>query len=120
MNIAPLAFHPDAAALPLERLAQAPGLTEAEKTAELNRQFEAVLMRQILASARKVVVPSKFNTRSAADDVYEDLVNHQLADDMSRNGGLGLAESLQQQLTRQLLNKSTAPAGTSGGESPLP
>jgi flagellar protein FlgJ len=104
MNLSPLqAGVPRSAELPVEKLAGSAALTDEEKVAAVTRQFEAVLLRQVLQQARKTVFPSKFTNDNAVNGIYQDLVNEQLADAISRAGTLGLARSLQSQLTRQVL-----------------
>ena len=76
---------------------------EAKKLADATRQFEALLIRQILQQARQTVIPSKFAESSATSDIYQDMINAEMADAMSRSGGLGLAENLQRQLSRPTL-----------------
>jgi flagellar protein FlgJ len=100
MNVSPSNLV-RAEALPLERLAANPNLTEQAKIGEAARQFEAVLLRQILAEARKGVHDEALGESSATLGLYHDLINNALADSISRNGMLGLASSLQTQLTRQ-------------------
>ena len=87
--------------LPLEQLARSPGLSEEQKVTELARQFEAVLLRQILTAARKTVIASEWSSDSATSGIYQDMINSQLADSMSRSGDFGVARSLQAQLTHQ-------------------
>ena len=41
--------------MPLEQLAANPHFTDQEKVAEVSRQFEAVLLRQILQETRKIL-----------------------------------------------------------------
>jgi Rod binding domain-containing protein len=69
--------------------------------AEVSRQFESVLLRQILGAARKTIFRSKFNEDSMASGIYQDMTTSQLADAISRNGSFGLARSLEAQLIRQ-------------------
>lgn len=104
--------------VPLEKLKGSKLLTEAEKVAELSRQFEAVFLRQILGQARKVLVQSKFESESATSGLYNDMVISQLADSISQSGDFGLASSLQAQLHRQLLNEPV-PDGKPPAESGL-
>jgi flagellar protein FlgJ len=100
--------------LPLERLAGNPQLTEAEKVREVARQFEALLLRQILAEARKGLHSDGLGEQSATLGIYHDLINQTLADSISRSGTLGLASSLQSELTRQ----TAAPAPPSPDHHP--
>jgi Rod binding domain-containing protein len=84
--------------IPVEKLASHKGLTEGEKIAEASRQFEAVLLRQILHDSRKPVFKSTLTEKSATSGIYDDLVTAQLADSISRTGEFGLARSLTTQL----------------------
>lgn len=102
MELPALQAHAATARPPLERLAGNRQLSEAAKVAESGRQFEAVLLRQILGEAMKPVFKSEFTARSAQAGIYQDLVVNQLAEQVTSAGGLGLATSLNRQLTRQL------------------
>ena len=102
MNIT--AAHPriDASQLPLESLAGNPNLSDSAKVAEVSRQFEAVLLRQILQDIRKpVLAPAEGDATSTG--IYADMINNQLAQSISRSGGFGLAKSLSSQLSHQVL-----------------
>jgi len=95
--------------MPIERLNHSPGLSEKEKIREACRQFEAVLLRQILDSARKPLHAEGIEGSSASDDVYRDMVTNQLADSISRSGSFGLARALEVELTRQELRPPSPP-----------
>lgn len=102
VQINPLQRHPQAAQLPLEKLASNPQLSEAEKVAEVSTQFEAVLLRQIFSEAQKPVFKSKYASQSVASGIYRDLITDQLADKVSRSGSFGVAKALTQELQRQV------------------
>jgi peptidoglycan hydrolase FlgJ len=104
------AAHPqvDASQLPLESLAGNPNLSDNDKVAEVSRQFEAVLLRQILQDIRKPVLASD-EADSTVNGIYSDMINNQMADSISRSGAFGLARSLQGQLSRQVLPHAPAP-----------
>ncbi len=110
MELAALPSRTVAPNLPLDRLAENKSLTEQEKVAEAGRQFEAVLLRQILGEAMKPVFKSKFTNQSAQSGIYQDMVVNQMADNVTRAGGLGLATSLNRDLTRQLSSALKPPA----------
>lgn len=98
----------------LERYARNPHVSESDKIAEASRQFEAVLVRQILTAARKTVIHSGLEQESAATDIYQDMINAQLADAITSGGGLGLARSLQLQMKhppQKADEKETVPEG---------
>lgn len=113
MNATPLSSGPiDASQLPLELMARNPNIPEEQKVAEVTRQFEAVLVRQILAEARKTVIHSNISEPSAISGIYDDLVNQTLADSVSRSGMLGLADSLREQLSRPATGGSVSAAAS--------
>src|SRR5687768_3076046 len=95
--------------IPLEKLANSKALTEQQKTSEMTRQFEAVLLRQILTQAQKPMFPSKLAGSGVATSIYQDMMVNQLADNISSSRTVGLAQELEAQFTRQASRKS-APA----------
>ncbi len=101
MEINPLQRQIAAADIAPERLAGNPRLSREQKIAEASRQFEAVLLRQILGDAQKTVIPSEFSDQSTAAGIYQDLSTSTLADSISKSGALGLARAFEQQLNRQ-------------------
>lgn len=84
--------------LPLEKVAGNSNISDADKAKEVARQFEAVLLRQILKSAHKTGVQGMFDDQSSTKDVYFDMMNFHLADTISKNGGLGFGSSFEAQL----------------------
>ena len=102
MNIAPLQRHVKASELPLDKLAGSTQVKEADKVPEVIRQFEAVLLRHILSNAEKTVFSSKLKSQSASSGIYQDMIANELADQISRSGGFGLAHNLQHQLAHEL------------------
>lgn len=98
--------------LPLDRLAGNAQFSESEKVAEASRQFEAILLRQILGEAMKPVCKSELTGKSAQAGIYQDMVVNQMADNLTRAGGLGLANSLNHDLGRQLSSASKSPEST--------
>jgi len=113
MEIPSIQRQVQAADLPIERLAGNTHVSEAGKLAEVSRQFEAVLLRQILGDAQKKVFASSMNPESVASGVYQDMITNQLADSISRSGGFGLAGNLKQQLQHQLKTEPSTAAGHS-------
>ena len=89
-----------AADVPIESLAGNSNISQDDKIGEVARQFEAILVRQMLTEARK----SESSGNKVDDGIYNDMVNTQLADSMTRDGGFGLAQSLKTQLTHQVLH----------------
>lgn len=109
MNIPALQSPLKASDIPAEDLARRQNISEKEKVHELCRQFEAVLLRQILNDAQKTVIQSTLTPKSSAHDLYQDMSVNQLADSISRSGSFGLARSLEQELSRQVLHHKSIP-----------
>ncbi len=66
-----------------------------EKAAGVARQFEAILLRQILSESMKPLLEN-----GASGQVYGYLLTDSLADSISQGGGMGLASILQSQLDK--------------------
>lgn len=109
MNLTAIQPQTRGAHLSLERLQQNPNVPEREKLAEAGRQFEAVLLRKILAEVYKPMVQSKYNTSSLQSSIYQDMITSQMAESLSRSGSFGLARQLEQQLGRQLQPAAPSP-----------
>ena len=106
MDIPALQSHVKASAVPFDQLAANPNVSQKDKVKEACRQFEAVLLRQILGEARKTVITSSEKKDSNETEIYNDMINNQMADSISRSGAFGLAKSLENQLVRQVLPKA--------------
>ncbi len=102
MEITSLQRPVNPADIPLDRLAENTAVSDKQKVEEVGRQFEAVLLRQILAEAQKTTFKSKYTNDSTASTIYRDLTIQQLADKISRSGALGLGREVNQELTKQL------------------
>lgn len=102
MELNPLTHSVQAADLPMEKLAANSKISEQDKITEVSRQFEAVLLRQILQSAQKTQFKSTMSGDSATSGIYQDMVTNQLADSISKSGAFGLAKTLNQQLQHEL------------------
>ncbi len=99
MNIAPIRSAVDAANTPVEELAGNKSLTEQQKIAEASRQFEAIMLRQILSESQKPVITSEFTDNSTAAGIYQDYITNTLADSISKSGTFGLAKIFEKQLS---------------------
>ena len=100
MDIAPIQRKMAASEISPEKLAGNSQFTQQEKIAEASRQFEAVLLRQILESSQKTVIKSKYGDNSASSAIYRDQVTAQMADSISKAGTFGFAKTFTQQLNR--------------------
>lgn len=112
MEISPLQSQAKVSTLPFDQLAKNPNVSDSDKVKEACKQFEAVLIRQMLSEARKTVISSG-QTESNSKGIYDDMINNQMADSMSHSGGFGLAKSLETQLVHQTVAKN-ATTGKNG------
>ena len=99
MQVSAIAPKIDATHIAPENLANNKSLTENEKIGEASRQFEAILLRQFLSESQKPVIQSDYTDNSAEAGIYQDFITNQLADSLSRSGGIGLAKTFERQLT---------------------
>ena len=99
MNVSPIQSPVDTSTIPVEELAGDKSLTSRQKIAEASRQFEAIMLRQILSESQKPVITSEFTDNSTAAGIYQDYITNTLADSMSKSGTLGLAKIFEQQLS---------------------
>jgi peptidoglycan hydrolase FlgJ len=65
------------------------------------RQFEAIFVRQMLAAARKASLGESLFDSSASEQ-FRTMQDSQLADLMAEQGGLGLAKTIEQQLSSRI------------------
>ena len=94
--------QPKLETMPIEKLAASKTLDEKQKVTELTRQFEAVLLRQILTEAHKPVFKSNLQgSGGVSSEIYKDMMISQLAEKISSSRAIGLAQSLEKQVTRE-------------------
>jgi flagellar protein FlgJ len=110
MDISPLQPQVKPSQIPFEKLAKNPNVSDADKVKEAAKQFEAILLRQILGEARKSVIKADDDDDSNTQGIYNDMVTTQLADSISHSGAFGLAKSLVTQLSHQILPKGEGAA----------
>jgi Rod binding domain-containing protein len=109
MEIKSLDRSVQASDLSLEQLANSDQVSKEEKIGEAARQFESVLLRQILSQAQKPLFKSSlFPSGGTANAIYEDMVTQQLADRISEGGTFGFAKVLTRELTAEYGDKKTA------------
>jgi len=95
----------------MEHLAGNPRVTEDQKVAEVSRQFEAVMLRQILGEATKKMFAADGEGESSTKGIYQDMITNALADSISKSGEFGLARSLAKQLKHELKTDHAPTAG---------
>lgn len=111
MNISSIQREPKASDMSLEKLTTNTQVSEKDKLSEASRQFEALLLRNILSDTQKNSIDTK-KKESATDSIYRDMITNQLADTISRSRSFGLANALDKDLGRQLLKSSDSKSST--------
>ncbi len=111
MEISALKPNVNAADLQIEKLAGNTHVSEKLKVERVSREFEAVMLRQILTDATKKTFASDTEPESSSDGIYKDMVTNALADSISRSGAFGLARSLARQLQHELKTDHAPVAG---------
>jgi Rod binding domain-containing protein len=99
MNISPIPSTSDAADVPIEELAGNKHLTQQQKIHEASRQFEVIMLQQVLSEMQKPVITSEFTDNSTASDIYQGFISQALAEGMSKSGAFGFAKIFEQQLS---------------------
>ncbi|MDR2161329.1 MAG: peptidoglycan DD-metalloendopeptidase family protein [Desulfovibrio sp.] len=95
--------------------------TEGEKLREACEGFEAVFIQKLWEQMRKTV-PREGYLHSKDEETYQSLFDVELAKKMASAGGIGLADLLSEQLSRQMehTGRSTAPGSYRSPLLPVP
>jgi flagellar protein FlgJ len=80
-----------------------------EKIQKAAKDFEALLIGQMLKSVRESSFGGGWGTSDQSGDVALDMAEQQLAQLMASNGGLGLAKVITQGLNNAVQNHSHSP-----------
>lgn len=98
-----------------------PGIPPADqddrRLLEVSREFEGIFLRQLLRQMRATVPRSDLVQASFGREVFEGMQDDLLAGEMSKSGGIGLAEMLYRQLT---WNNRSGPATRANGQGDQP
>lgn len=72
-------------------------IDEQAKLREAGRQFEAVLVRQMLKETMKPVFGGLMQGSGSGQKIYQDMVTESLAEALTQNTGFGFTSALMQQ-----------------------
>lgn len=111
MEISALKSNVNAADLQIEKLAGNSHVSERQKVDAVSRDFEAVMLRQILTDATKKMFSSSDEPESSTDGIYKDMITNTLAESISHSGAFGLARSLAKQLQHEFKTDHAPAAG---------
>ncbi len=79
---------------------------ELQRLKDVCRDFEAIFLHQLFQIMRKSGPKSDLLDSGFASDVYEDILDQQLATEMSRTGAFGLADILYEQMREAVVAQS--------------
>ncbi|MFW5649424.1 MAG: rod-binding protein [Candidatus Alkaliphilus sp. MAG34] len=74
-----------------------------EKLMEVCKEFESIFINMILKQARNTQQLGGFEERSYAREIFEEMQDEQMAQCMAKGQGIGLAQELYKQLSRNLI-----------------
>ncbi|RKD21959.1 flagellar protein FlgJ [Caminicella sporogenes DSM 14501] len=74
--------------------------TEALKSA--CKQFEAIFVNMLLKNMRKTVVEGGFIKKSHAREIFEGMLDEEIAKEVSKGQGIGLAKIMYEQLSKNI------------------
>ena len=86
-------------------LKQSPGSTDTGKETKLKKacqDFEALVLKQMLEVMRKSVPKDGLFSGGYAEEVFQSMQDDKLAEHLAQSGGLGFADTLYAQLSRQI------------------
>jgi flagellar protein FlgJ len=76
-------------------------LPERERLARAARELEAVVVAQLLASMRRTVPEGGLFERSPAEDVFQSMLDGEMARKVADRSPFGLADAVARQLSRE-------------------
>lgn len=79
----------------LQTLHMRKDIPETEKTELVAREFERMMLRQVLKTSMKPMFGQNASTQSASSDIYQDLVTDALANSIGNGNTLSIAQQLQ-------------------------
>ena len=99
MTVSPIQSTSQDTDVPIEQLAGNKHLTQQQKIHEASREFEVIMLQQVLSEMQKPVIKSEFTDDSTASDIYQSYISNALAEGMSKSGAFGFAKIFEQQLS---------------------
>ena len=73
---------------------------DAGKLRETTQQFEAIFIQQMYKEMRKTIPDDGLIQRGNADEIYTQMLDLEAAKVTARQGGIGLADLMMEQLTK--------------------
>ena len=86
--------------------------TPQQRADQVVGQFEGILVREILKSAKPpCILPAKGGEAKLVGEVYGDMANDLFANQISQSGQLGMRAALSRQLALQIGSEAASPNG---------
>jgi len=124
MTVSPIQSTSQDTDVPIEQLAGNKHLTQQQKIHEASREFEVIMLQQVLSEMQKPVIKSEFTDDSTASDIYQSYISNALAEGMSKSGAFGFAKIFEQQLSPHISKPhpevSTRPVESSSTHKTIP
>ncbi|MEK9150419.1 MAG: rod-binding protein [Candidatus Desantisbacteria bacterium] len=76
--------------------------TKEAKLKEACREFESILISQMLKGLRDTVEKSELTSGGMGEEIWEDVLYTQYAKNMARTASFGLAETIYKQMSKRL------------------
>ena len=87
-----------------------PGASTEEKLKAVSQEFEAILLNYLLKSMRSTVPDSGWMKRSLGRELYEQVMDEELARKIARTRGVGIGEMLYRELSRAIQSPAVTPS----------
>ncbi|MHB8172367.1 MAG: rod-binding protein [Thermincolia bacterium] len=71
-----------------------------EKLWDVSRQFESVFIYQMMKKMREAIPKSDLMGNSMGEEIFQGMLDEKLSEEMSKAGGIGLAQMVYEQLSR--------------------
>ncbi|NLT94385.1 MAG: flagellar biosynthesis protein FlgJ [Clostridia bacterium] len=82
------------------------GKDDAAKLMEACQQFESIFIHQMISQMRATIPEGGLLEKSTGEEIFQDMLDQQYAENISKAGGIGLAKILYDQLAPRINNKA--------------
>lgn len=87
-------------ALPVQQLNQQMPSTQGRNAKQIGKEFESMFIHQMLELMSQGVKTPEVMGGGSAEGIYRSMMNEKIAAEVSRGGGLGVAEAIENQVKR--------------------
>lgn len=92
--------------LPFKQMAADADMTQEAKLQKTCRDFESVLIKQMLTVMRESVPKDGLFSGGSAEDIFRSLQDDELSKSLVDNGGFGFGDMLYRQLSQNMISAS--------------